>query len=106
MLDTNICIELIRGRAAHVFFARLRQNQVDQVAISSITLAELEYGVANSARPAHNAALPGPILRPPLAILPFDNPAAQAYGSGTRSPPPPSATIGPLDTLIATRPLR
>jgi tRNA(fMet)-specific endonuclease VapC len=99
MLDTNICVELIRGRAARVF-DRLRQHRVDAVAISSITLAELQYGVSKSARSARNAVLLAKFCAP-LAIVPFDNQAAESYGSVRVSLEQTGKPIGPLDTLIA-----
>ena len=52
MLDTNICIYVIKNRPA-----RLRErfnNFADQLCISVITLAELIYGAEKSARPHEN----------------------------------------------------
>ncbi len=103
MLDTNICIALIRGRAPRVF-DRLRQYPVDAVAISSITLAELQYGVAKSARPAQNSVLLAGFCAP-LAILPFDNQAAETYGAVRAALERAGTPIGPLDTLIAAHAL-
>lgn len=103
MLDTNICIELIRGRAQRVF-DRLRQHRIDDVAISSITLAELRYGVAKSAQPARNAALLAGFCAP-LAILPFDDRAAGNYGSARVALERKGTPIGPLDMLIAAHAL-
>lgn len=99
MLDTNICVELIRGRATRVF-ERLRQHGVDDVSISGITLAELQYGVAKSARPARNALLLVAFCAP-LAIVPFDNVAAETYGDVRAELERAGTPIGPLDTLIA-----
>ena len=103
MLDTNICVALIRGTAPGVF-DRLRQHRADDVAISSITLAELQYGVAKSARPAHNAVLLAEFCAP-LAILPFDNQAAEIYGNVRVTLELAGIPIGPLDTLIASHAL-
>jgi predicted nucleic acid-binding protein len=38
LLDTNICIELIRGRAPAVL-VRLRRRKIGTIGISAITLA-------------------------------------------------------------------
>ena len=103
MLDTNICVELIRGRAASVF-DRLKRCRMDEVALSSITLAELQYGVAKSARPARHAVLLAEFCAP-LAILPFDNQAAETYGSVRAALEHAGTPIGPLDTLIASHAL-
>ena len=53
MLDTNICIYLIRRKPEKVI-NRLRSLSLSDVGISSITLAELEFGVAKSGRPEQN----------------------------------------------------
>ena len=49
MLDTNICIYVIKNRPARL---RDRFNDfADQLCVSVITLAELIYGAEKSARP-------------------------------------------------------
>ena len=103
MLDTNICIELLRGKAPAVF-ERLSRCRMEDVAISSITLAELQYGVARSARPAHHAALLAGFCAP-LTILPFDHLAAERYGQIRTTLEQAGTPIGPLDTLIAAHAL-
>jgi tRNA(fMet)-specific endonuclease VapC len=103
MLDTNICIAVIRGRASRVF-DRLKQQRVDDVAISSITLAEMHYGVARSARPEQNALLLAKFCAP-LAILPFDSQSAEAYGGVRAALEKKGKPIGALDTLIAAHAL-
>lgn len=103
LLDTNVCVELLRGRAPHLF-ERLRRFEIDEVAISSITMAELQYGVAKSARPARHAVLLAEFCAP-LAILPFDNIAAETYGRVRAELERAGVSIGPLDTLIAAHAL-
>ena len=52
MLDTNLCIRVLRDRPAHL---RARFNEeADGLAISTIVLMELLHGAAKSARPADN----------------------------------------------------
>ncbi|MFP4474678.1 MAG: type II toxin-antitoxin system VapC family toxin [Desulfatibacillaceae bacterium] len=78
MLDTCICLHLIKRKPAG-FLERLRGLSVSEVGISSITLSELEYGVARSARPERNRdALIGFLA--PLEIEAFGNEAAACYG--------------------------
>ena len=79
MLDTNICIYLMKHQPPEVA-ARFAQCFVGEVVISAITLAELEYGVACSgASQAHNqAALDG--LLDDIMVAAFDSGAARAYG--------------------------
>jgi tRNA(fMet)-specific endonuclease VapC len=103
LLDTNICVELLRGRAMRVF-ERLRRLCVDEVAISAITLAELQYGVAKSSQPARHAALLAQFCAP-LAILPFSSEAAETYGRARAELERLGSPIGPLDTLIASHAL-
>lgn len=79
MLDTNICIYLMKHQPAEVA-ERFAQCFVGDVVISAITLAELEYGVVCSgALQQHNRlALDGFVQEIPVA--PFDAEAATAYG--------------------------
>jgi tRNA(fMet)-specific endonuclease VapC len=103
MLDTNICIELIRGRAELVML-RMKKFAPDAVSISSITLAELQYGVAKSSDPTRHGALLANFLAP-IAILPFDGLGAEAYGKVRGDLDRAGKPIGPLDTLIASHAL-
>jgi len=48
LLDTNICIYIIKKKPLHVI-QKLQSLDISDVAISSITLSELEYGVSKSA---------------------------------------------------------
>ena len=79
MLDTNMCIYLMKHHPPEVA-ARFAQCYVGEVVISSITLAELEYGVTCSgdAQTGNRAALSS--LLGDLAVAPFDVTAATAYG--------------------------
>ena len=79
MLDTNICIYLMKHQPPEVA-ERFAQCFVGEVVISAITLAELEYSVACSgASKAHNqAALDG--LLDDIVVAAFDARAARAYG--------------------------
>ena len=103
MLDTDTCIELIRGQTPR-HFQRLRTHPPDAVGMSAITLAELQCGVAKSSRPAHHATLLAEFCAP-LAILPFEGSAAETYGSVRANLERAGTPIGPLDTLIAAHAL-
>ena len=78
LLDTNICIYLIKKQYPEII-SRLLRVGFDKIGISTITIAELEYGVANSNHfmEAH-AALLEFIL--PFEILDFNYGAASFYG--------------------------
>jgi len=99
LLDTNICIELARGRAPAVF-ARLRRRKIGTIGISAITLAELLYGVAKSRDPARNTVALAHFCAP-LEICPFDHEASSSYGEVRTGLDRAGTPIGPLDTLIA-----
>jgi len=103
MLDTNICIELLRSGADQIAL-RMQKHEIDAIAISSITLAELQFGVAKSSRPAHHETLLIEFCAP-LAILSFDDLAAATYGRVRATLEGAGTPIGPLDTLIAAHAL-
>lgn len=102
LLDTNICIDLIRGKPQPL--AHLRRHKVGSVAISSITLAELQYGVARSSDPERNRISLVTFVAP-LEVLPFDDRAAAAYGELRAELQRVGRPIGPLDMLIAAHAL-
>ncbi|MFA6922300.1 MAG: type II toxin-antitoxin system VapC family toxin [Gallionella sp.] len=79
MLDTNICIYLMKHHPPEVA-ARFAQCYVGEVVISAITLAELEYGVVCSGdNSAHNEAALVQLLED-IEVAPFDTTAAVKYG--------------------------
>ena len=103
MLDTNICIALIKQQPSRLL-RRLNEHAVGDVGISSITLAELEFGVAKSIQQEKNRiALEEFVI--PLEVAPFDAAAAQRYGLVRASLEQRGKPIGSLDTLIASHAL-
>lgn len=99
MLDTDICIALIKQRSPELV-VKLKKHKPGEVAISSITLAELHFGVSKSAQPEKNRAALDQFLLP-LEILAFDDAAAECYGRVRAALEIEGTPIGPLDTLIA-----
>ena len=79
MLDTNICIYLMKHTPPEVA-ERFAQCFVGDVVISAITLAELEHGVSCSgeSEARNRAALDAFVAEIPMA--PFEREAARAYG--------------------------
>lgn len=103
LLDTNICIYLIKRQPQEVF-ARFREHQVGDIGISAITYSELAYGVANSARPEQNRrALDGFVG--PLEVVAYGIEMADVYGRIRAGSRRAGQRIGPLDLLIAAHAL-
>jgi len=104
LLDTNICIYLINEKPKKVL-RKFEQYSVHEFAISSITHAELQYGVAKSKHKNTNQeALDEFLLL--LTILPFHGKGlVECYGEIRAFLESKGETIGPLDTLIAAHAL-
>ena len=78
MLDTNMCIYLMKNQPPEVA-ERFAACQVGDVLISAITHAELEYGVRASADPSRERLHLASLVQD-IVVAPFDSPAALAYG--------------------------
>ena len=78
MLDTNICIYIIRTKPVEVI-DRFKQLHISQVTISSITLSELEYGVIKSSKPEQNHLALAQFMAP-LEILSYGDTAHSIMG--------------------------
>jgi len=102
MLDTNICIYIINQRPPQVR-ARFEGLRYGAVVVSSITGAELAFGVAKSGSPRNQDALEKFLA--PLEVLPFDSEAMYAYGALRARLQAGGQPIGALDTLIAAHAL-
>ncbi|TAN41836.1 MAG: type II toxin-antitoxin system VapC family toxin [Nitrospirae bacterium] len=103
MLDTNICIYLIKEKPAAVL-RHFNRYHAGNIGISSITLAELEYGVAKSLHVQKNqAALHQFIL--PLEIAVFKENASKTYGIIRAELEKNGTPIGSMDMLIAAHAL-
>ncbi len=103
MLDTNTCIYIIKQKPAKVI-ERFRQTEVSQIGISSITLSELQFGVAKSSRPEQNQIALTQFVAP-LEIMAYDDGAAQYYGDLRAGLERAGAPIGAMDMLIAAHAL-
>lgn len=99
MLDTDICIFLIKRKPQHVL-DRLRTFDPSEVGVSSITVAELQYGVAKSAQPDRNRIALAEFLSP-LEVLVFDENASVHYGEIRSHMARTGNLIGSMDMLIA-----
>ncbi|MBI5098536.1 MAG: type II toxin-antitoxin system VapC family toxin [Nitrospirae bacterium] len=103
MLDTNTCIYVIKNKPAKVL-KRFVSHSVGHIGISSITLAELQYGVAKSQHVQKNKeALEEFVL--PLEIADFDEKAAKSYGTVRATLEKAGRPIGAMDLLIGAHAL-
>lgn len=103
LLDTDTCIAIIRKRPTRVL-QRLQKQPPGTVGLSTITIAELNSGVAKSAKPEQNAEALAQFLLP-LEIYSFDYNAAQVYGEVRASLERIGTPIGSMDMLIAAHSL-
>ena len=99
LLDTNICIYLIRKRPPEVL-ERFRQHSPQDVAISAITLFELEYGVEKSRYPQRSKNALAKFLLP-LKIINLDRFSAIEAAIIRAQLEKKGMPIGPYDLLIA-----
>ena len=99
MLDTNICIYAIKKKPEGVL-ERLRSELDSGICISSVTLAELRFGVEKSLYPERNTVALSQFLVP-LNVLPFDDTAAVEYGRICAFLQRKGTPIGTMDMLIA-----
>jgi tRNA(fMet)-specific endonuclease VapC len=98
MLDTNVCIRVLRDRPAS---ARERFNaEAESLCISAVTLAELLHGAAKSDEPA-KSRLQVERLTARLEVLTFDQEAAAHYGDIRADLERRGCVIGPYDLMIA-----
>lgn len=98
LLDTNTCIRFMNGRSPALHRKFLSTDYRD-IAISTITKAEMFYGSAKSQTPEVSRARQEEFFRH-FASLTFDDAAADVYGQ-IRAPLERAGTpIGQHDMLI------
>ena len=103
MLDTNTCIYIIKQKPPKAL-KHFKAYSVGEIGISSITLAELRFGVEKSQYIQKNQeALDAFIL--PLEIADFDEKAAKAYGEIRAALEKAGNLIGSMDMLIGAHAL-
>ncbi|MEH2161197.1 MAG: type II toxin-antitoxin system VapC family toxin [Nostoc sp.] len=100
LLDTNICIYLIKQKPQKVL-DKFQTLSISDVGISSITIAELEYGVAKSQQQEKNRIALMQFLLP-LEIVEFNQASATIYGSIRSDLESQGLIIGAMDMLIAS----
>ena len=99
MLDTNTCIYIIKRAPEHVY-KRFKTHRIGDIGVSAITYCELQFGVANSAKPDENQLALTEFLGP-LEVLDFPSAAAPLYGRIRAQLQRAGTPIGNYDLLIA-----
>ena len=99
LIDTNICIYIMNQSPPEVI-QKFKNFEIGQIGISSITVSELNYGVAKSQQKKKNAKRLEEFLTP-FMILPYDENASKYYGTIRSHLESQGKVIGPLDMLIA-----
>lgn len=99
LLDTNICIYLIKNHPVEVF-ERFQQHSIQDVGISIITLYELEYGAEKSQARRRSKAALAKFLQP-LQMIDLDLPAVKFAAEIHAHLEKKGTPIGPYDLLIA-----
>lgn len=102
LLDTNICIYIINEQPAKVL-QRVIQAGRESLAISTVTVAELAFGIAKSTRPDSRAKLANFLSKFP--ILDWGQDAAWVYGTVRKSLEAKGQRIGERDLLLACQAL-
>jgi len=101
LLDTNTCIFLKNKKPLHVL-DKLKSVIDLGVYISSITVAELQFGVYNSQNIERNRISLTEFLAP-FSIMDFDDNDAEQFGKIRSKLKSEGQIIGPYDMLIAAQ---
>lgn len=99
MLDTNVCIDYMRGTDIGVIEHILKSGN-NELCISSITLSELLFGVNKSSNPQRNRGVLYSLLTK-IEILDYGSKASECYGLLRNELSGNGCVIGSLDMLIA-----
>jgi len=99
MLDTDICSYIIRERPLNVF-ERFKKIDMGQLYISTVTYAELIYGVEHSSSKKINRPIIDDFIHH-LTILSWDQDAAEHYGKIRAFLRAEGNIIGAMDMMIA-----
>lgn len=97
VLDTDTCIEILRGNLAVI---ERRMATDDEVVTTWITAAELRYGAAKSVAPKKNHALVTKFLAT-LPVLGLDAASAEIFGEAKALLEKQGQRLADADLLIA-----
>lgn len=107
LLDTNVVVALLRNKPANVR-KRYREAEAsgEYLALSSVVLFELWYGVAKSSQAPENTERLRILLSGELDLLDFDDEDARTAGQVRATLEKGGNPIGAYDLLIAGQALR
>ncbi|GHT55838.1 twitching motility protein PilT [Endomicrobiia bacterium] len=103
LLDTNICIYIINKKPKNVT-KKIESINISDIKLSSVTLAELEYGVSKSSNRKRNREALLHFVSP-FDIIDFDAQDAEFYGIIRTELESLGKVIGPYDMQIAAQAL-
>lgn len=103
LIDTDICIYIMNRRPIKVI-KKFKQFEPGEIGVSTISVSELQFGVAKSMRREENAIRLEEFLSP-FEVLPYDQNAAKTYGDIRFGLENIGRPIGSLDMLIAAHAL-
>jgi tRNA(fMet)-specific endonuclease VapC len=103
LIDTDICIYIMNERPIRVI-NKFKQFEPGDIGVSTISVSELQFGVAKSMRREENAIRLEEFLSP-FEVLPYDQSAAKTYGNIQFGLENIGRPIGSLDMLIAAHAL-
>lgn len=99
LLDTNICIYAIKSKSQNLL-DKVEFEFKNGIFISSLTIAEMEYGISNSMHPERNRMSLLEFLTV-FNILNFNEKEAIPYGMLKTELKCAGQLIGPIDMLLA-----
>ncbi len=101
MIDTNICIYLIK-KISEMLLQRIELQNTKNIWVSTISIAELEYGISKSLYPEKNRTALIEFLSS-FEIIPFTDIDAEAFGNIRVYLKKRGTPIGPYDLQIAAQ---
>ena len=101
LLDTNTCIYVINKKSKTIL-NKLSEIEISEMVISSITVAELFFGVEKSSKKEENLTSLNNFLLP-FGILNFDSSDSVTYAKIRTELQKAGTPIGPMDLLIASQ---
>ena len=100
LLDTNICIYIIKNKYLDIV-KKMEKVGIENIGVSSITIAEMEYGISKSTKPNESESKLYEFLVP-FTVLDFNVSAARYYGKIRNELNRKGTPIGTMDLLIAS----